>query len=244
MFQTTEAPGCYGGVLQPLKYRTIRRTDSNILSSMDVGNFMTWKGQCMECKTPKWSGVVIFYSNLLRLRKTFPPCHTVWYGEYYLPHLEDPFRVQTSISAGDDEIEDLETEERLNKRFRIARDGDHLKGIPFEYDLCQFRNVNERDPIYGKYKDNYNLLRIVRSILDAFWSRETSTVSVNFRRLRRDYFESAKVLSIRIPVPVIGTNKFRDRVGMGCAIQNLDTSKRKGKWQDQLQWDSMRRTPT
>ena len=45
-------------------------------------------------------------------------------------------------------------------------------------------------------------------------------------------------------MPVIGTDKFRDRVGIGCAIHNLDASRRKGKWQDQLQRDSMRRTPT
>ena len=47
MFQTTEVPECYGGFLKPLKYRTIWSPDSNILSSMDVGNFITWKGPYM-----------------------------------------------------------------------------------------------------------------------------------------------------------------------------------------------------
>ena len=117
-------------------------------------------------------------------------------------------------------------------------------GIPFEYDLCQFRNVNERDPIHGNSKDNYNLLCIRLSILDAFWSRETSTVSGNSRRLRREYFDSAKALIIRRPVPIIGTDKVRDIFGMGCAIQTLEAWRRKVKLQDQLQWDSMRRTPT
>ena len=102
--------------------------------------------------------------------------------------------------------------------------------IPFECDMCQFRNVNERDPIHGNSKDNYTLLCLRRSILDEFWNRETSTVSGNFRKLRRDYFDSAEALSIRRPVPIIGTNKVRDRVGMGCAIQNLDASRIKGKW--------------
>ena len=116
--------------------------------------------------------------------------------------------------------------------------------IPFECDMCQFRNINERYPIHGNSKDDYTLLWIRQAILDAFWIRETSTVSVNFRRLRREYFDSAEVLSIIITVPIIGTNKVRDRVSMGCAIQNMDASRRKGEWQDQLQWDSMRRTPT
>ena len=45
-------------------------------------------------------------------------------------------------------------------------------------------------------------------------------------------------------MPIIGTNEVRDRVGMGCALQNLDTLLIKGKWQDQLQSDSMRRNST
>ena len=108
-------------------------------------------------------------------------------------------RVQTSLATRDDKSEDLEMEERLNKRFRIAIDGDHLMGIPFECDLCQFRNVNERDPIYGNTRDNYTLLCIRRAILDAFWSLENSTVLGNFRRIRRDYFDSVEALIIRRP---------------------------------------------
>ena len=157
---------------------------------MDAENFMTWKGPCMDCETPNSSGVGLFYSNLLRLRKRLPPCHAVWCGECYRPHPEYPFQSQTSLAAGDNEIEDLETEELLNKRFRIARDGDHLMGILIECDMCQLRNVNERDPIYGNSKDDYTLLCIRRAILNVFWSRETSTVLGNFSRLRRDYFDS------------------------------------------------------
>ena len=77
-----------------------------------------------------------------------------------------------------------------------------------------------------------------------FWSQEKSTVLVNVRRIIRDYFESVEALRIRIPVPIIGTNKFRDVVGIGCAIQTMNDSLRKGKWQDQLQWYSIGRTPT
>ena len=161
----------------------------------------------------------------------------VWCGECYHLHPEDPFRVQTSFSAGDDESENLETDKRLDKCFRISRNGDHLMGIPFECDLCQIRNVYERDPTHGNAKDNYTLICIRRPILDAFWSRDTSTVLGNFRRLRRDYFEYVKELSIRRPVPIIGTDEFRDIVGMICALQALVALQRRGKWQDQIQWD-------
>ena len=43
---------------------------------------------------------------------------------------------------------------------------------------------------------------------------------------------------------IIVTNEVRDIIGMGCAINNPEASQRKGKWQDQLQWDLMRQTPT
>ena len=116
--------------------------------------------------------------------------------------------------------------------------------ILFERDMCQFRNVNESEPIHGKSKYSYTLLYIRREILDAFFNRETSTDSGNFRRLKRDYFGSVEALSIKIPVHIIGTNEFKDKFGIGCTLHNMDASRRKGKWQDQLQWDSMRRTPT
>ena len=80
--------------------------------------------------------------------------------------------------------------------------------------------------------------------MDAFWSQETRTVSGNVRRLRREYFGSVEALSIRRPVPIISTNKFRDRVGMGCVIQTLDALQIKGKWQDWIQWDLMWRALT
>ena len=66
--------------------------------------------------------------------------------------------------------------------------------------------------------------------MDAFWSQETSTVLGDFRTLRRDYLDSFEVLSIRIPVPIIGTNEVWDVVGMGCALQTLDDLSRKGNW--------------
>ena len=80
--------------------------------------------------------------------------------------------------------------------------------------------------------------------MDDFWSQETITVSGNFRRLRRDYFDSAEALIIKIPVTIIGTNKVRDIFGMGCEIQTMETLQRKGKWQDQLQWYSMQQATT
>ena len=104
--------------------------------------------------------------------------------------------------------------------------------------------MNSRDPVYGNSRENYTMLYVIRSIMDAFWIRKNSTVSRNFRRPRKYYFDTRDILGIRISVPIIGTDKVRDRVGMVCALKILDALRRKGKRQDQLQWDSMRRSPT
>ena len=97
---------------------------------MYVDNYITCKGPYMDYETPKRSGVGLFLSNFFGLRKPSPLCYAVWCVEFYRPHPEDPFRVQESLAAGDNESENLETEERLNKRFRIARYGYHLRHDP------------------------------------------------------------------------------------------------------------------
>ena len=244
MFQITEVPGYYKGVLPTLKYRTNWIPDSNILNSIDVENFTTWKSRWMEWETPNRSGVGLLCSNLLRLRKPSPPFYEVCCREFYHPHPEDPFQVQTSLADEYGERKDLDTEERLNKRSRIVRDGDHFMGTHLELDLRHLRNANGRYPIHGNSREKYNILCIRQAIMDYFWTRKTSTVSGNFRRIRRDYFDSMDALIIRRPVPIIGTNEVRYWVGMVCALQSLDDSRRKGKRQDKLHWDSMCMTPT
>ena len=75
------------------------------------------------------------------------------------------------------------------------------------------------------------MLCIRRAIIDAFGSQETSTVLGDFRRLRQDYFDPRGVLIIKITVPIIETNKVRDRFGMACVLQTSDALSRKVKWQ-------------
>ena len=176
-------------------------------------------------------------------RGGFAPCLAVWCGECYQPHPEDPFPVQ-NLLHDEDELEDLETDERLAQRFRQGRNGDHLMGIPFQCDLCHFRNVAERDPVEGRAKDEYTMMCIRRANLDAAWSREPSTVQSNLYRLQRDYHDAASSLSIKRLVPRLGNTEIRDSVGMGIAITTLNASLRKGRYTDHLQWDSMRKSRT
>ena len=58
------------------------------------------------------------------------------------------FNVQKTL----DKEEDLETEVNLSDRFQVGRVGDHLMGIPFECNLCHFRNTSGEGGQHTKQK--------------------------------------------------------------------------------------------
>jgi hypothetical protein len=64
-------------------------------------------------------------------------------------------------------------------RYRWGRNGDHLMGVPFECDLCSFRNVAGRDPDFSNDWDEFTLTAIRRVLLDVMWAREPDTVASN-----------------------------------------------------------------
>jgi hypothetical protein len=136
------------------------------------------------------------------------------------------------------------TEEVKETRFMCARNGDHLMSLPFECDLCHFRNVSKRDVDWDSAKDKYTLICIRAASLDAMWSRETGTLVGNFKRMKLDLKKALPALSIGGLFPPMGNPELLDRVGMRMAIITLHSSLRPGKYADTLQWDTMRQTPT
>ena len=77
----------------------------------------------------------------------------------------------------------LEDEDK--ERFKEARDGDHLMS-PFQCDECHLYNMIGRKAILGYAPDDLALLCIRRASLDAFWSRERSTVWHRTSRKQKD----------------------------------------------------------
>ena len=61
----------------------------------------------------------------------------------------------------------------------MARDGDNIL-VPFQYDLCHFRNLVNRDPVRLD-EDLRLIIGIRRANLDSFWSREEGTVPTMIR---------------------------------------------------------------
>jgi len=139
----------------------------------------------------------------------------------------------------------FEYQEKRGKQFMCGRHGDHLMGLPFECDVCHFRNVARRDVDWESTRDEYTLVCIRAANLDAMWSRETETVTQNFARMKRDLKDALTKLTLSLDslFPEMGNPEMKDKVGMGLALITLNSSLRAGRNADTIQWDTMRKTP-
>ena len=138
-----------------------------------------------------------------------------------------------------DEDGELLVEEDEDERFKVARAGDHLM-IPFQCELCHFRNILSRNPDRHDANDLEILDTMRRANLDSFWSRETSTVSSNLREARR-MEKMTRRLGMPAITPHMGPWELEDNLGMKAAMAVLDRSLDKGVYEDTVQWDTFRR---
>ncbi len=119
-------------------------------------------------------------------------------------------------------------------------------GVPFECNLCLFRNVCGRQPEFKNKRDQFTLTAICRAQLDVMWSREPHTVATNWARAKADYDMTMRHLSV-LPeclLPQLGLVGVRDQVGMGEALTTLVTSLHPGRNSTNIQWDTTRKTRT
>jgi hypothetical protein len=138
--------------------------------------------------------------------------------------------------------EDGELLEEANEeiRFKEARAGDHLM-VPFQCERCHFRNVMGRDPSTATGTDLELMDTMRRANLDAFWSRETSTIGSNLREAIR-MEKTAKRYGMPCITPTLGPWPLEDSLGMAVGVAVLDRSLDKGVYEDTVQWDTFRRT--
>ena len=167
----------------------------------------------------------------------------VWCGGCFKQSPTDPFPRQQGVDL-EDKSEVL-TDNWDKDRYRMGRGRDHLMGVPFECNLCHFRNMNRRDPVWRSAKDMDTIEAIRRVLLDVFWAREEGTVSGNLSRMRRDYLDVQARYSIGDQLlPHFPTHELRDRVGMSAAITMLTSSLRMGDYGPNIQWGTARKTRT
>ena len=133
-----------------------------------------------------------------------------------------------------------EDKHRNPNAFLQARDGDHLH-VPFECDLCVFRKLRRKNPVYSDATDRTLLECIRRMILDSFWSRSESTVKALARNIRMQINMSAQV-GLLGPFEQIEGLPREDHCGYEVAIGMLLYSTRPDKYStDHLQYDTVRK---
>jgi hypothetical protein len=119
-------------------------------------------------------------------------------------------------------------------------------GVPFECDLCSFRNICGRQPSFGSKRDQFTLTCIRSVQLDVMWAREPHTVALNWSMIKADYNVVMGSLSVLLEtlLPQLGCTEVKDRVGMAAALPMLVPSLRAGRNSANIQWDTMRKTRT
>ena len=137
--------------------------------------------------------------------------------------------------------EGLELPQKEDDMFAVARPGDTLM-VPFQCDLCHFRNLMGRDPHLGNSADDESLCLIRRANLDAFWSRTSNTVATNLRNLQ-GFKHLGGQLGLNI-LPETGPFALRDEFGMGVAMVVLKKSLQPGRNGKFVQFNTVRRLRT
>jgi hypothetical protein len=99
-----------------------------------------------------------------------------------------------------------------------------------------------REPWDSRWQDHEILEYTRRAILDSFWSRESSTVAFNLREARRMEKRVADRLGMPSITPPMGPFPLSDECGMKAAIALLDRSLDPGRYSDQVQFGTFRKT--
>ena len=130
-------------------------------------------------------------------------------------------------------------EEEEEDMYNHARPGDQYM-IEFQCDVCQFRNVNGRNPAMESWSDVTLLRYIRRANLDAFWGRASKTIGGNLGVVNQ-HVKFGKELGLKDPLPARGPFRLSDDVGMKEAVLQLRRTRDKGRYDKFIQYGTARK---
>jgi hypothetical protein len=162
----------------------------------NAGNYWCkYKGLCLNnaCRRFLQAKGGIFCANFSERQGDFAPCNSCWCGPCYTPLGVRNHPIWRQVDKDGEFLEDEDEYER----FQIARPGDHLM-VPFQCELCHFRNIMKRNPTVRVPEDQELLDFMRRANLDAFWSQEKSSVFSNLKEAMR-----VKRTAFRLRMPSI-----------------------------------------
>ena len=134
------------------------------------------------------------------------------------------------------EEEDFDLTQAGDKQRHLRdRDSDHLM-VPFQCDLCHFRNIAQRDP--GQSGADVKLIVSIRRA--TFWSREPGTVVVATRKKGVNIKKLGYLMGLSNISPETRSLPLEDTMGMGIVVCMLQRSLDKGRYKDNLLFESVR----
>jgi hypothetical protein len=124
--------------------------------------------------------------ELLASARKLPPVQkclvqkVLWYRESLNDHFP---RLDQHQSDSNLEVDSAYTQ----NCYHCGRDGGHLMGLPFECNLCSFRNMVGRDLVDLDTQEKFTLMTIRRILLNVMRGLEPDTVASNWSRSQRDF---------------------------------------------------------
>jgi hypothetical protein len=118
-------------------------------------------------------------------------CNGAWHGKCFVQDVNDNFPVLQVQDLDDSLVEPSRFGDEDPKRFKEARDGDHLM-TPFQCPECHFTNITGRLPRLLSHKDALAMKCIKRATLDSLLAQERSTAQSN--RLEGEHFLASQQL--------------------------------------------------
>jgi hypothetical protein len=166
------------------------------------------------------------------------PCQKAWCASCY--KIPEGSRFPKRLPK-DEDVNVLVNEEDKN-RFLRARVGDHVM-CPFHCELCHLINMQGRSPMKGTgvLNDAETIDLIRRANLDAFWSKEPTTIGHNLCKVNRVLQISHELGLDKPPVPRLGPWPVEDKFGMGAAIVLLKHSLDPGVTETTVQYNTLRK---
>jgi hypothetical protein len=168
------------------------------------------------------------------------PCQGAWCPPCY--EMTELINFPVALQY-DDEGGLITSEHDDEKRFHESRAGDHLM-MPFQCDVCHFRNIYARDPAPMDLVDCEVMEFLIRqATIDSLWSREPLMVKKNLCEAQRGRWGA---IQFRFPeesaTPPMGSFPLEDSFGMKAAMLVLDRSLDPGRYSYYVQWETFRKS--
>jgi len=161
----------------------------------------------------------------------------VFHAGCYVQHERNVFPVLESKDLDDALLDEQFDNHKDKNRFKVAQDGDHFM-TPFQCDSYHFFNIQGRTPLQDRAEDVLLLMTMRRANLDAFWSREKSTVASNRREGIR-FENTCRTLGISNPYPPKDPFPTEDTFGMIVSCSILIRSLDSGKNAEHVQFETI-----